>query len=111
MTPFSWLPRMIFAMANTPNPIGPAPKTSSDFYVGPHQLASSNRVPPRTHYIKQQRGFSSGDVTRYREKDILVDQLVLPIAAIAVEPHVAALLQTLISKSLPARAAFTTKIH
>jgi hypothetical protein len=68
-------------------------------------------VPTGTHNIKQQRGFSRGDVRGYREKDILVDQLVLPIAAVAVEPHIATLLEALISKSLPAGAAFPAKIH
>jgi hypothetical protein len=35
----------------------------------------------------------------------------LPIAAVAIEPHIAALLQALIGKSLPAGAAFSAKIH
>ena len=111
MKTFICFPRMILAIASTPRPIGPAPRTSSDSISGRINWQRSIACPPVPMISNSKVASPAGKLLRHRKEYVFVNQLVLAVTTVAVEPHVPALLKALIGKSKPTGTALAAKIH
>ena len=79
--------------------------------IGMDQLARRIAWPPVPMMSSSSVASVGGRSTGHGKEEVLVDQFIDPIAAVAVEAHVAALGQALVGKSLPAGAALAAEVH